>query len=341
MTTPLFALLGAALALVAAGALAWPLRRASPRLAIALLVAVPVLALSLYQIVGTPAGLASAPRAAEATLESAIAGLRQDLARDPRQIEGWQLLGRALTARGEAAGARDAFARAAALDPSNDEAAVDLAEASALAADGRRFDAATVALLETVVARTPGHQRARWFLGIARRQAGDDAGAVDAWTPLLGLVDGATAVALRPQLDAARAAAGLAPLAAADADAVPPAGAAADGGIVVEVSLAPALAARLPADASVFVVARVPGGPPMPVAVERHRVDALPLRVLLDDGDSPMPTQALSSLAEVEVSARVSLSGDAARGDGDIESAPVRVPLPAAAPVVLVVGAPR
>ncbi len=340
MTPTVFALLAAALAFLAAGVMAWPLRRASPRLALALAVAVPVLALSLYQIVGTPAGLATAPRATAPTLESAIADLRADLARDPRQIEGWQLLARALTARGDAAGARDAFARAAALDPSSDETAVDLAEASALAADGRRFDADAIALLESVAARSPGHQRARWFLGIARRQSGDEAGAVEAWTPLLDLVDATTAAALRPQLDAARIAAGMSPLPAAGVTLTTGDAVASGIGIVVEVSLAPSLATRLPADASVFVIARVPGGPPMPVAVERRRVDELPLRLVLDDADSPMPTQALSSLAEIEVLARVSASGDATRGDGDAESAPVRVALPSDGTVSLVIGAP-
>ena len=70
----------------------------------------------------------------------------------------------------------------------------------------------------------------------------------------------------------------------------------------MEVALDPAFAARvrLRGDATVFVIARVPGGPPMPVAVERHALQDLPLAVVLDDGDSPMPTQKLSALGEVE-----------------------------------------
>jgi cytochrome c-type biogenesis protein CcmH len=77
----------------------------------------------------------------------------------------------------------------------------------------------------------------------------------------------------------------------------------------------------------------------MPVAVEKRRVSELPLTVSLDDGDSPMPTAKLSSLREVEVVARLSESGNAMRQEGDIESAPVRIALPAKAPVELVLGA--
>ena len=92
------------------------------------------------------------------------------------------------------------------------------------------------------------------------------------------------------------------------------------GGLKVKVALAPALAAKLPADASLFVIARQPGGPPMPVAVERLPARGFPVEVTLDDGDSPMPTLRLSQLDRVEVLARVSASGDAKAQPGDLEA---------------------
>ena len=48
-----------------------------------------------------------------------------------------------------------------------------------------------------------------------------------------------------------------------------------------------------------------------------------PLEVTLDDNDSLMPTLRLSQAGTVEISARVSASGDATAAPGDIESAPV------------------
>ena len=95
---------------------------------------------------------------------------------------------------------------------------------------------------------------------------------------------------------------------------------------------------RLPEGAVVYVIARQTEGPPMPVAVERLPVSALPTVVTLDDGDSPMPTRKLSQLREVELVARLSESGVANKQDGDIESKPVRVTLPAKGPVELVIG---
>ena len=58
----------------------------------------------------------------------------------------------------------------------------------------------------------------------------------------------------------------------------------------------------------------------------------------LDDGDSPMPTQKLSALQEVEVIARMSMGGDPMAQSGDLESPPVRVRLPAGAPIELIIG---
>ncbi len=86
------------------------------------------------------------------------------------------------------------------------------------------------------------------------------------------------------------------------------------------------------------MIARALGGPPMPVAVEKHTLADLPLRVTLDDTDGPMPTAKLSALKDVEVIARISETGNAMRQDGDLESKPVQVTLPADKPVKLVLG---
>ncbi|MEG2942620.1 MAG: cytochrome C biogenesis protein, partial [Thermomonas sp.] len=112
------------------------------------------------------------------------------------------------------------------------------------------------------------------------------------------------------------------------------------GALEVKVALDPEFAARvrLRGDATVFVIARAPDGPPMPVAAEKRSVSELPFTATLDDGDSPMPTRKLSEMKEVVLVARLSESGIANRQDGDIESKPVRVVLPATKPVELVIG---
>lgn len=323
-------------ALLAVATLAFvlaPLWRSQRGFAVAISVFVAGAAIGLYALLGTPAALDPAMREAPANIGDAIARLQGELQRDPAQPDGWRLLGRALAEQGELAQSRDAFARAATLRPDDADVLAEAAEARARAEPRHRFDAQAVAMLEHALQREPKHQRSRWFLGIARRQAGDAAGAAATWEPLLAEVDATTAAALRPQLDAARKDAGLPPL---------PAAAPTPNALVAEVSLDPGFASRvrLRGDAQVFVIAREAGGAPMPVAVEKHAVSELPFTATLDDGDSPMPTRRLSQLREVEVVARLSASGNAMAQEGDVESAPVRVALPAKQPVELVIGRP-
>lgn len=286
----------------------------------------------LYRLLGTPQALDAATRQTPATLAEAVAQLQAALARDPQQPEGWALLGQAYQHMNQPIQAAEALARAAALAPDNPDILTEAAQARALAAPERGFDARAIAWLEAALKANPAHQRARWLLGVAQRQRGENAQAAATWEPLLAQVDATTAASLRAEINVARQQAGLPPLTAPAAPAPL---------LVAQVRLDPALATRvrLQPQASVFVIARQVGGPPMPVAVQKHPASALPLTVRLSDADSPMPTLTLSQLREVELVARLSISGQAARQDGDLESAPVRVALPAAKPITLVIAA--
>jgi cytochrome c-type biogenesis protein CcmH len=308
-----------------------PLWRQAPISTAALAGVLMLACVGLYRLLGAPAAMDPANLAAPKTLDDAVAQLEAALTRDPGQVEGWRLLGRAYGSQQQLAKARDAYAHAAKLAPDQPDVLVEAAEASALAAPEHRFDAQAVAWLQHALDVQPRQQRARWFLGIARRQAGKPADAARIWEPLLSQVDARTAEPLRTQVNAARKEAGLPPLTA-------PASA---PGLKVSVRLDPELAARVRLDgnASIFVIARVPNGPPMPVAVEKHGVTELPFTATLDDSDGPMPTQRLSSQSQVEVLARLSKSGNAMPQADDLSSPAVLVKLPANGTVELTIGA--
>lgn len=324
-----FVAIAAVLALVVIALVLRPLWRQAP-VSTSVLGGLLLLAcIGLYRLLGTPAALNPVNQAAPKNLDEAVAQLEGALARDPSQVEGWRLLGRAYGSQQQLAKSRDAYAHAAKLAPEQPDVLVEAAEASALAAPGHRFDAQAVAWLQHALQVQPQQQRARWFLGVAQRQAGNPAEAARTWEPLLSQVDPRTAEPLRTQVNIARNEAGLPPLVAP----------AAAPGLEVSVKLDPQLAARLDPNASVFVIARIPDGPPMPVAVEKHGAGELPFTATLDDSDGPMPMQKLSSQPEVEVIARLSRSGNAMPQPGDLASAPVRVKLPATAPVELTIRA--
>lgn len=311
-----FVIAGLMLAVLTLAYVLRPLWRTRRVAGIAVIAGLTLATAMTYFAIGTPAALDPAQREMPRTLEDAVVKLEGELQRDPNQVEGWRLLARAYIAQGNAAKASDALAHAVKLAPDDPDLLAEGAEMRALAAPERRFDAEGVAMLRHAIELQPMHQRARWFLGIAQRQASQPAEAARTWEPLLSVVDAAAAAPLRAQIDAARAEAGLSPLPAATAAVQTPA----QGGLKVKVSVAPELAAKIPPNATLFVIARQAGGPPMPVAVEKLPAAGFPREVVLDDGDSPMPTMKLSQLDAVDVLARVSASGDAMPKSGDLEA---------------------
>lgn len=329
----LFIIAAIALTLATLAYLLQPLWRGQRALALTLGAVLLAATAGLYLWVGTPPALDAANRKAPETIEEAITQLQAALRRDPTQPEGWQLLGRQYSRMGQRDAALEAYGRAIALDERNPDLLAEAAEVRALLDPERRFDEQAGELLQRALQIDPNHERARLFTGVMQRQAGHAAAAAATWEPLLVGLDPAPAAALRERINEARADAGLEPLADA------PAAEAGAHAIQVQLSLAPALAGdtRFGPDTTVFVLARIPDGPPMPVAVQKRRLGELPLQLTLGDADAAMPTLKLSAMSEVEVLARISPSGDATPQPGDVQSVPVRIRLPATGTVELVI----
>ncbi|WP_028293096.1 c-type cytochrome biogenesis protein CcmI [Oceanobacter kriegii] len=96
-------------------------------------------------------------------------------------------------------------------------------------------------------------------------------------------------------------------------------------GIQVVVDLSPQARAAVQPSDIVFVLAKAVAGPPAPLAVQRLTVAELPVTLTLDDSMAMMPSMTLSSVDEVTLGARVSVSGQpvAQPGDWQIEVSPV------------------
>jgi cytochrome c-type biogenesis protein CcmH len=303
-----------------------PTRRVTPRpwLAIAVGVGVPLLSIALYQRLGAPGALhpPAASPAGEVAVEEMVARLAERMNAEPENSAGWLLLGRSYMALERYAEAARAFSAAHGLLGDSPALLADLAEAQALMG-GRNFLGPPGEHLERALQLDPAFPKALWLGAFAAMQRGETALAVGRWQTLLD-----------HQPDDSEAARVLRELIAnADGADAPPAAnggapAAGDGPrLTVNVVLADHLAAGLDGSETLFVFARAADGPPMPLAVSRRRVADLPLTVVLDDSMAMAPGMKLSDFERVVVGARISRSGTAIAGSGDLQgfSPPLRV----------------
>jgi len=268
----------------------------------------------------------------QAARTMAVDGMVQKLAErleaQPEDSEGWVMLGRSyfmLERFGEAARAyAEANRRVTPPDP---ELLVSEGEALALARD-RDLLGRPRQLFEQALALSPDSGKALWYAGLAAAQAEDYRAARTHWLRLRQqelppelvaalderLQDVATVLDEPTPAPAAAPAKVAAPAAQA-----PAAASAAGPELRVQVSLAPALAAKTPPGRTLFVFAKAADGPPMPLAVQRLDGAQLPLEVRLDESMGMMPQLKLSQFDRWVVTARITASGSVKAEAGDWE----------------------
>ncbi len=171
--------------------------RASARRALLLAAAVAVVATGVYAVRGRPDLASTAPQvaaevaavtgtapAADAGVAAMLGQLEARAAQTPNDAALWQTLGGAYFAQSRFPDAAAAYARAAALRPQDAAARSAQGEALTQAAGGVVTPAAAkvFAAAHALDANDP---RARYFLALARDQAGDHQGAMADWVALL------------------------------------------------------------------------------------------------------------------------------------------------------------
>ncbi|MBL4690055.1 MAG: c-type cytochrome biogenesis protein CcmI [Rhodospirillales bacterium] len=115
-----------------------------------------------------------------------VARLIETLKKNPDDIRGWLLLGRTYMTLDESRGALAAFRRAMELSGRRPDITADYAEAMVLAEDGK-IQAAPKKLFAEILAADPFAPKARYYLGLAKAQAGDLKGALQDWIDLIAL----------------------------------------------------------------------------------------------------------------------------------------------------------
>ncbi len=281
------------------------------------------------------------------SFESLVESLAQKLEQDPDNLEGWFLLGRSLMSLGRYSEAVQAYEVVNSKLP-EPQAGVLLALANAVAMSQEgRLEGRPAELVQQALALDPQNTTALWLAGMAAEEDGELESALRYWEqaePLLA-DDPENQAELRGMIRTVAEKLGRSPGPDASAAMQPdtfevPKASPAPGDtkeVQVRVSLSPEARAAVSPDATVFIFARAVEGPPMPLAASRHRVSELPLELTLDDSMAMMPQMRISAFDEVNVTAKISMSGTADASPDDRSSEQIRVALPTSGVVDLVI----
>ncbi|MGB3381617.1 MAG: hypothetical protein WBA47_08550, partial [Rhodanobacter sp.] len=169
----------------------------------------------LYLKVGTPAALngVSAQAQTPISLPQAIAQLREHLAQQPDDQQGWMLLAQTSAMMRQPGDARDAWDHVLKLDANNAEAMVGWAESDSMLRADHQIEGRARELLQRAVKQHPDNQRGLWLLGISDFQRGDYRNAAATWRLLQPQLEPGSSVAksVAEQIAIADARAGGAP----------------------------------------------------------------------------------------------------------------------------------
>jgi cytochrome c-type biogenesis protein CcmH len=313
--------------------------------ALSLVMIIPAASGVLYWTLGNPAAMThpgASPMSAQGGadeerqmtegLNTLIERLKKKLEQNPNDATGWTMLARSYMAMERYADAVPTFDKALKLNPNNADMLADYADALAIH-QGRKLEGKPETLIEKALKVDPNHVKALMLAGTVAYNRKDFALAVKDWERARANLppgsDPEDGEQIAAAIDDAKRRMGGAPLMAAAnapmAQSAMPAehppvkkAGASSRAITGKVVLGPNMAGKALPD-TLFVFAKDVAGPPMPVSIVRASKKDLPFTFRLDDSTSPMPSRKLSDIDTVVIVARLSKSGQAMPGSGDLE----------------------
>lgn len=285
-----------------------PLYRTEKRLSSTVLVATVVItaiSAGIYTQIGTPK--VEVAENAAPDVDAMVASLSARLQENPNDLAGWKMLGRSYFALKNFTGAVAAFEKAVELESSKDgQTLSDLGEA-VLYGDQSALLGRAGELFENALALQPNNPKALFYGGMAAIERGHKSLGADRWEALLATSPPPNVQEiLRQQIAELRG-----------TSVAEPPQATADPVVTVNVGLgASAIAADLP-NSTVFIIARDPAQPSPPIAAVRRTSSELPATITIGDADAMIPGRVPSGFTELEIIARVSLTGQPIAASGD------------------------
>jgi len=285
---------------------------------------VPALAFGLYAEYGRSDDLQAALNTSEAaatlaekprSIDDAISMLEEELAQRPDNAEGWYMLGTTYIGIQRYDEGLAALRKVLELLPEEAPQRVGVMGQYAQAlffANGNTMTDEVRAQIDRTLAVEPYEITVLGLLGIDAFENQNYQAAIDYWSKGLINAEGEAADSLKAGIQTARQR-----LQAAGVEVTEPTTEVAAAEITLALSIDTKLMESVKPEDTVFVFARPVGGR-MPLAAVRLQVSQLPLEVTLNDSMAMSPQAKLSQHDEVEVTARVSRSGQPQATAGDL-----------------------
>ena len=290
-------------------------------LALPIAIFVPLLALAMYSIKGdlrafdiSTVTAAGTPKTA-ADINAMVEKLAQKMAQNPQDPQGWIMLARSYKVLKRYPDAVSALRKARALLGDEPQTLLQLADVIAMQNGGSLLGEPSE-LAAKALALDANNDMGLWLYGLANAEEGKFSEAIDNWKKLQTHYkpNEADFNEVQKLIDQAREALGEKVESVKEtASPAAPSG----SSLHLAVSLDDKFKSIVNADDYVFIYAQPTQGGKMPLAVVKKQVKDLPIDITLDDSMAMMPNMTISSVANVQVSARVSKSGNASPQAGE------------------------
>lgn len=258
------------------------------------------------------ASAAAAPPASSASPAASLEELRAQVHDHPRDVSAWLALAELYRERRDNAAARDALAKVVALHGMTAASWADYADVLGSLAGGSLTGPAGSAI-DQALALDPANAKALWLKASQAHEQGHFADALNWWHKLRAELpaDSPDARVIDGNIAEDTRLGGLTPAASAPDTTQ---GAEVSGTVAIDSRLA----ARVQPDSTLFIYAKAADSPGPPLAVLRTRPKTWPVPFRLDDSMAMLPSRRLSQFDKVVVEARISRSGQATPGSGDL-----------------------
>ena len=262
-----------------------------------------------YSSIGKPNYTSVANSSVDPDISEVIKSISEHLTRNPNDVEGWLMLGRSQHITKKYNDAISSFERAMKLDNRQNSKVLVALAMTLIEKNNGTITERSSSLLEEALILEPINIDALFYGGGAAANRGNFSLAADRWEVLLelnSLVE--IHEFLERKINEWRESSTQSAFKDDKRD---------NSIISLNIKLSEEALSILPADTTVYIIARDPAKPSPPVAVIRRQVINFPLSISLSDNDSMMSNRKLSDFSTIEVVARASISGEPTPSSGD------------------------